>query len=59
MMIAQLMPEQSSPFKRLTEIAGEGDLMAHLSSQSAGSMVQHIVGRLRRLGDVPLSVLLT
>ena len=58
MMTAQLMLEQSSPFRRLTRIASGGDLMAHLLSQFASDMVQHVVGRLRRQSDVPLSTLL-
>ena len=58
-MTTQVMTEQSSPFRRLTGIASGDDLMVHSSPQSAGGMVQHVAGRLRRQGDVPSSVLLT
>ena len=47
-MTTQLMTEQSLPFRRLTEIANGGDLIVHLSPQSAGGMVQCVAGRLRR-----------
>ena len=58
MMTAQLITEQSSPFRWLIRIASGGELMVHLSPQFAGSMVHRVAGRLRRQGDVPSSVLL-
>ena len=47
MMKAQLVTEQSSPFRRLIGIARGGDLMVHLSPQPVGGMVQCVAGRLR------------
>ena len=48
MMTTQLIIEQLSPFRRLTGITNGGDLIVHLSPQSAGGMVQCVAGRLRR-----------
>ena len=58
MMTTQLVTEQSSPFRWLIGIASGGDLMIHLSSQSAGGMVQCVASCLGRQSDVPSSMLL-
>lgn len=43
---AQLVIEQSLPFRRLTWIVSGSDLMVHLSLQSTGGMVQRVADRL-------------